>query len=196
MKPAQNLERRDKARLPYVCPISVKDLRSGESCSARMFNYSDTGIYFESDALLESGAEVYIGLRHSPFEDRASDYTCYGTIIMWRTELKEDAHFFYGYGTQIFWPNSPEKAKSHRKQRRHPRRPFNRQVQFVADHTISKGLAVDISPSGVFVKSGKRLRAGQIITLRIPDKTGKEVIVHGRVVWSNADGFGLTFISK
>jgi hypothetical protein len=196
MKPAHNLERRDKARLPYVCPISVKDERSGESCSARMFNYSGTGIYFESDALLESGAEVYIGLRHSPFENRPSDYTCYRTTIMWRKELKEDSHFFYGYGTQIFSPNSPEKEKSHRKQRRHPRRPFNRQIRFVADHTIAEGLAVDISPSGTFVKSGKRVRTGQVIALRIPDKTGKDVIVRGRVVWSNADGFGLKFITK
>jgi len=196
MKLAHNLERRDKARLPYVCPISVKDLRTGESCSARMFNYSGTGIYFESDALLESGAEVYIGLRHSPFEDRPSDYTCYRSTIMWRKELKEDAHFFYGYGTQIFSPEIPEKAKSHRQQRRHARRPFNRQVRFAADHTISEGLAVDISPSGVFVKSGKRLRTGQIITLRLPDKTGKDVVVQGRVVWSNADGFGLKFIVK
>ena len=196
MKPAHNLERRDKARLPYVCPISVKDLMSDKSCSARMFNCSDTGIYFESDALLESGAEVYIGLRHSPFEDRPSDYTCYRTTIMWRKELEEDAHFFYGYGTQIFPPESPGKAKSHRKQRRHPRRPFNRQVRFAADHTISEGLAVDISASGVFVTSGKRLRTGQIITLRIPDKTGKDVVVQGRVVWSNADGFGLKFILK
>jgi hypothetical protein len=195
MKPVHNLERRDKARLPYVCPISVRDLKSGESCPARMFNYSDTGIYFESDAFLESGAEVYIGLRHSPFEDRPSDYTCYRSIIMWRKELLEDSHFFYGYGTQIFSPNGLVKETSHRKQRRYPRRPFNRQVQFVADHTIAEGLAVDISPSGVFVKSGKRLRAGQNITLRIPDKTGKDVIVHGKVVWSNADGFGLKFTS-
>ena len=196
MKPAQNLEKRDKARLPYICPISVKDLMSGENCSARMFDYSDTGIYFESDALLESGAEVYIGLRHSPFEDRPSDYTCYRTTIMWRKELNEDSHFFYGYGTQIFSPESPEKAKSHRGQRRHLRRPFNRKVRFAADHTILEGHAVDISPSGVFVKSGKRVRIGQIITLRIPDKTGKEVFVQGKVVWSNADGFGLKFISK
>jgi hypothetical protein len=161
-----------------------------------MFNYSDTGIYFESDALLESGAEVYIGLRHSPFEDRPSDYTCYRTIIMWRKELKEDSHFFYGYGTQIFWPNSPEKAKSHRKQRRHPRRPCHRPVRFAVDHTISEGLAVDISPAGVFVKSGKRLRTGQIISLRIPDKTGEDVVVQGKVAWSNADGFGLKFIVR
>jgi len=161
-----------------------------------MFNYSDTGIYFESDALLESGAEVYIGLRHSPFEDRPSDYACYRTIIMWRKELKEDSHFFYGYGTKIFALESPEKAKPDRKQRRHPRRPFNRQIRFAADHTIAEGLAVDISSSGIFIKSGKRLRTGQIITLRIPDKTGKEVIVRGRVAWSNADGFGLKFIVK
>jgi len=161
-----------------------------------MFNYSDTGIYFESDAILEPGAEVYIGLRNSPFEDRPNDYACYRLTIMWRKELKEDAHFFYGYGTQIVSPEIPEKAKSHRKQRRHARRPFNRQVRFAADHTISEGLAVDISPSGVFVKSGKRLRTGQIITLRLPDKTGKEVVVQGRVVWSNADGFGLKFVVK
>jgi hypothetical protein len=161
-----------------------------------MFNYSDTGIYFESDAILEPSAEVYIGLRHSPFKDRPSDYTCYRLTIMWRNELKEDAHFFYGYGTQVSSPGIPEKAKSHRKQRRHARRPFNRLIRFAADHSISEGLAVDISASGLFVKSGKRPRTGQIITLRLPDKTGKEVVVQGRVVWSNADGFGLKFIVK
>jgi hypothetical protein len=196
MKPAQNLERRDKARLPYILPISVKDLMSGESCSARIFNYSDTGIYFESDALLESGTEVYIGLPHSPFEDLPSDYTCYRTTIMWRKELQEDSHFFYGYGTQILSRKGPEKAKSPCEHRRHPRKPFNRQVRFAAGHKISEGLAVDISLSGVFVKAGKRVRIGQIITLGIPDKTGKDVFVQGRVVWSNAAGFGLKFILK
>jgi len=114
---------------------------------------------------------------------------------MWRKEL-EDAHFFYGYGAQISSPEIPEKAKSHRKQRRHARRPFNRQIWFAADQAISAGLAVDISPSGVFVKSDKRVRTGQIITLRLPEKTGKDVVVRGRVVWSNADGFGLKFIVK
>jgi len=196
MKPAHNLERRNKARLPYVCPISVKNVRTGASYSARLFNYSDTGFYFESDALLEPGTEVYIGLRNSPFEDRPSDYSCYRMTVMWRRELKEDAHFFYGYGTEILPLESPGQAKSHRKKRRHPRRPFNRSVRFAADHTISEGLAVDISASGVFVKSGKKLRVGQIITLRLPDKTGKDVVVQGEVVWSNADGFGLKFIAK
>ena len=196
MKPAHNFERRDKTRFPYVCPISVKDLRSDKSYSARQFNFSETGIYFESDALLESGTKVYIGLRHSPFEDQASDYICYRMTIMWRKELTEDSHFNYGYGTKIFAPESPGKAKSHLKQRRYARRPFNRQVQFAADHTISKGLGVDISYSGVFVKSGKVPHTGQIIILRIPDNTGKDVIVRGRVVWSNADGFGIKFIAK
>ena len=196
MKPVHNLERRDKARLPYVSPISVKGLSSSDSFSARTFNYTGTGIYFESAALLEPGAEVYISLRHSPFEDRPSDYTCYRTTIIWRKEAKEDSHFFYGYGTQIFSSEIPEKVQPHREQRGHARRPFNRRVRFAADHTISEGHAVDISPSGVFVTSGKRVHTGQIITLRIPDKTGKDVVVQGKVVWSNADGFGLKFISK
>jgi Tfp pilus assembly protein PilZ len=196
MKAAHNLEGREKARLPYVCQISVKDLMSDESYSARMFNYSDTGIYFESDALLELGAEVYIGLRHFPFEDRPSDYACYRSTIKWRKELGEDSHFFYGYGTQVSPPKIPGTATSSSNQRKHPRRPFNQQVRFSTDHTISGGLTVDISPSGVFVKSGKRLRIGQIITLRMPNKTGKDVVVQGRVVWTNVDGFGLNFILK
>jgi hypothetical protein len=196
MKPAQNLERRDKARLPYVCPIIVNDLVSGATSSARMFNHSDTGIYFESDALLESGTEVYIGLCHPPSENRPSDYTCHRTTIIWCKELGGDAHFYYGYGTQALPPESLGKTKSSRKQRRHPPRPFNRKIRFAADDTILEGHAVDISPSGIFIKSGKRFRTGQIITLKIPDKTGEDVFVRGKVVWSNADGFGLKFIMK
>ena len=106
MKTAQNLERRDKARLPYVCPISVKDQMSDKSYSARMVDCSDTGVYFECDALLESGAEVYIGLRHSPFEDRPGDYICYRTTIMWRKELKEDRGMLFVFtepGEKSFW---------------------------------------------------------------------------------------------
>jgi hypothetical protein len=161
-----------------------------------MFNHSDTGIYFESDALLDLGAEVYIGLCHPPSKDRPSDYTCHRTTIMWRKELGVDAHFFYGYGTQVLPTENPRKAKSLRGLRRHARRPFNRKVRFAADRTILEGYAVDISFSGVFVKFGKRLRTGKIVTLKIPDKTGKEVFVQGKVVWSNADGFGLKFIVK
>jgi len=161
MKPAHNLERRDKARLPYVYPISVKDQMSDKSYSARMVNCSDTGVYFECDALLESGAEVYIGVRHSPFEDRPGDYICYRTTIMWRKELEEDAHFFYGYGTQLFSPESPGKAKSHRKQRRHARRPFNRQVRFAVDHTISEGVASTSALQGFSSRPAKDFALGK-----------------------------------
>ena len=196
MKPAHNLEGRDNARLPCDRPMSVKDLVSDKSYSARMCDYSDTGFYFESDAILEPGAEVHISLRHSPLEGPSSGNTCYHATIMWRKELDGDAHSYYGYGTQILSYESPGKVKAHRDRRRHPRRPFNRKVRFLADHTNWEGIAVNLSLSGVFVRSGKMLRTGQIITLRIPDKTGKDIVVQGRVVWSNADGFGLNFIVK
>ena len=196
MKAAHDLERRIRARFPSDLQISVKDLMLDECYSACMFNCSDTGIYFESDALLELSSEVYIGLRYFPFEDRHSDYACYRSTIIWRKELGEDSHYFYGYGTQISLSRTLEIATSSPNRRKKARRPFNQKVWFSSDHTISEGLAVDVSPSGVFIKSGKRPRVGQIITLKLPNKTGKAVVVRGRVVWSNAGGFGLNFILK
>ncbi len=195
MRPALNLERREKARLPHVCPITIKEPTSGKSHTGRLFNSSDTGFYFESDARLDAGAEVFIGLRHSPFDDRPVDYSCHRTQIMWRRQLPEDSHFFYSYGARIAAPEAAPPAKPNRNQRRHPRRPFNRKVRFAADQMIAEGLAVDISASGAFVTSGKKLRTGQVITMRIPDKAGKDVVVRGKVVWSNADGFGLQFVA-
>jgi hypothetical protein len=35
-----------------------------------------------------------------------------------------------------------------------------------------------------------------MITLAIPDKDGKEILIRGRVVWSNENGFGVKFIQK
>lgn len=196
MVEAPNLERRNKARLPHVCPISIKAPASGARHAGRLFNYSDTGFYFESDALLEPGVEVFLGLRDSPFDDRSSDFSYHRTKIMWRKELTEDSHYFYGYGAQISAAKAAAATGPNRNQRRHPRRPFNRKVRFAADQVIAEGLAVDISASGVFVKSGKTLRSGQIITMRIPGKAGKEIEVKGKVVWSSTDGFGLQFVSS
>jgi hypothetical protein len=195
MRAAPNLERRDKARLPHVCPITIKEASSGRIQSGRLFNYSDNGFYFESDALMDPGIEVFIGLRDSPFDDRPSDFSYHRTIIMWRKELAEESHFFYGYGAQIAQASPSPVPATKRNQRRHPRRPFNRKVRFAADNLIAEGLAVDISASGAFVKSGKMLRTGQVITMKIPDKTGKEIVVKGKVVWSSTDGFGLQFVA-
>jgi hypothetical protein len=196
MKAAHNPERRDKVRLPYVCPISVKDLKSGESCAARVFNYSDNGFYFESDSLLEQGAEVFIGFHHSPFEDQPSDYAFYRMTIMWRKELAPDSHFHYSYGGQIHQQEGSAEVKPPSEKRKFPRKPFMRQVRFSADHKISEGFTVDISRSGIYVNSGERLTIGAVITMRIPDKHGKEVVVQGRVVWSGVDGFGVKFIAR
>jgi hypothetical protein len=195
MRPALNPERRDKARLSHVCPISIREIASGGSHSGRLFNYSETGFYFESDAFLDQGVEVFIGLRKSPFAARSSDFSYHRTRIMWRRELAEDSPFFYGYGAEITAPGAAKKTPPSPNQRRHPRRPFNRPVLFGVGQVTAEGVAVDISASGTFVKSGKRLRTGQVVTLRIPDRNGKEVAVRGKVVWSNAEGFGLQFIA-
>jgi hypothetical protein len=196
MKPAENMERRGKARLSFLSPISLKDFHSGDKFAECLLNYSDTGFYFEGDQLLQPGTEVFIGLRRSPYEANPSDYTCYRTLLMWRKELKEGSHFFYGYGCQIKQRKSPEGSEPSREHRRHPRRSFNKPLHFEIEDRISEGFASDISPARVLVKSDRQPRTGQVVTLGIPDNSGKGLILKGKVVWSNADGFGLKFITK
>ena len=165
-----------------------------------MFNYSDTGIYFESDSLIGADTEVYLGIQKTPYEDGSSDYNCYRAIIAWRKDLPEDSHFFFGYGLKFVSGLYPKKMdegagdSSPKYNRRHPRRPLVRRIKMSSENGVNNGITTDISPSGVFVKSNTKFRTGQMITLVIPDKDGKDVLVRGKVVWSNKNGFGVKFI--
>ena len=200
----KNNEQRDNARLTHVSPISIKDIKTGATFSARMFNFSDTGIYFESDSMIDADTEVYLGIQETPFKDGPSDYNCYRAIMAWRKDLPEDSHFFYGYGLKFVSGQNSKKdgdgngagdfpPKYNRKQ---PRRPFMRRIKLSNENGVHNGMTSDISLSGVFVKSDTKFRTGQLITLAIPDKDGKEVIVRGEVVWSNKDGFGVKFMKN
>jgi hypothetical protein len=196
----KNNEQRDNARLTHVSPISIKDIKTGATYSARMFNFSDTGIYFESDSMIAADTEIYLGIQKTPYEDGGSDYNCYRAIIAWRKDLPEDSHFFYGYGLKFvsgqYPKNDGEGAgdSSPKYNRRHPRRPLSRPIKLSSGNGVHNGITTDISPSGVFVKSNTKFRTGQLITLAITDKNGKDVLVRGKVVWSNKDGFGVKFI--
>ena len=199
--PLKNTERRSKARLTLVTPLNIKDVDTGAVYTARMFNYSENGIYFESDNLINPGTPVQVGIRRAPYERSVSDYSCYRGVVMWRDKLPEDSHFYYGYGVKF--ASGPESgqaadedgrpAENHRK---HTRRPLRKPIRFSDDQQVFKGWTGDISPTGVFVNASHSLRPGQTITLAIPDKHGKDILIRGRVVWSNEHGFGVKFIQK
>jgi Tfp pilus assembly protein PilZ len=66
--------------------------------------------------------------------------------------------------------------------RKHPRRPYDQFTLFTT-HT------------GIFLMSESTLEVGQILTLVLPCKNGKDVKVKGEIVWSNDKGFGVKFLS-
>ena len=62
-----HFEKRETCRIEHTSPLQIKDLRSGVIYEARMFNYSDGGIYFESDGFFERETPLYIGINNSPY---------------------------------------------------------------------------------------------------------------------------------
>jgi hypothetical protein len=64
---ADNFDDRGTKRIPYVKPLQVMDLRSGDMYEAKMLDYSDGGISFASDGLFEKGTPLYFGILYPPF---------------------------------------------------------------------------------------------------------------------------------
>jgi len=100
LKIKNNLERRKSARLPHLSQIKVRELNSGVFVKGRMFNYSDNGLYFETDVLFNPGTEVFIVIEDSPFCRLTTGHKFYYAAIKHCSEL-DDSHYRYGCGAQI-----------------------------------------------------------------------------------------------
>lgn len=59
------LEDRDDPRFNHHSPLQIIDQSFGEIYEARIQNYSNGGIYFESDAFFQKGAKIYICMQSS-----------------------------------------------------------------------------------------------------------------------------------
>jgi hypothetical protein len=178
-KKVENLENRDTARIDHTSSLQVQDIASEKIYKARMFNYSKEGIYFESDSVLNPGIQIYIGIQNS--------------------ELKR-SFFRYGYGVKLASlankQDLPLNDKNEKKDlRKHPRRPYDKFTLFTTQNGIFEGSINNISSSGVFLMSESNLEVGQILTLVLPCKNGKDAKIKGEIVWSNDKGFGVKFLS-
>jgi len=60
-------EDRDETRFDHNSPLQVKDLGSGAIYEAKTQNYSNGGVYFESDGLFQNGTKIYICMKNSPY---------------------------------------------------------------------------------------------------------------------------------
>ena len=195
----ENPENRNNARIDYRSPVMIENLKAGIIYQARMLNYSKHGLYFETDSLLQLGEEVFIGIEYSPYSDSQDTYECLRSTIMWRKKLPT-SHFNYGYGVKYSFDYDKQKSRDERlkivdDQRKHTRKRYSQDLLFAAQNKILKGLAKNISPSGVFIETHHRLEAGYVITLVLPLKNDKTAKIKGEIIWSGPNGFGVKFIS-
>ncbi len=196
----ENLENRDSARMSHTSSLQVKDLQSGKIHKARMFNYSKEGVYFESDSVLNPGMQIYIGIQNSPYASLPDVLEYHRAEIMWRKKLKH-SFFRFGYGVKLVSLSNKQDLELNdiiktKDLRKHPRRPYNKSTLFATQNEIFEGSIKNISSSGFFIKAKKALEVGQILTLALPFKNGKEVKIKGQIVWMNDEGFGVKFLSN
>lgn len=195
----ENPENRNNARITYKSPVTIEDLSAGIIYQARMLNFSKHGLYFETDNLLHPDDEVFIGVEYSPYSDSHDTYECLRAKIMWRRKLPT-SHFKYGYGVKYSIDYDKQKSRNGSlkivdDQRKHTRKRYSQNLLFATQNKILKGLAKNISPSGVFIQTRQRLEAGHTVTLVVPLKNDKTAKIKGEVVWSGPEGFGVNFIS-
>ena len=191
-----NPEKRDNTRFDYQAPIVLEDAKFGILQGARMFNYSDFGLYFETDHFLAPGTDIYIGIPNSPYTPNRDVYERYHALIKWRKPLKESS-FYYGYGIRFLEADPMNRPiKRGIESRRHPRKPCSLYVKYAVRRKIYPGEIKNISLSGAFIKTNENdgLDVGQPLQLAIPNrKKGNVIKRSARVIWSNHKGLGIKF---
>jgi hypothetical protein len=191
-----NPEKRDNTRFDHQTPIVLEDAKFGVLQGARMFNYSDFGLYFETDHFLAPGADIYIGIPNSPYAPDPDSYERYHAEIKWRKPLKYSA-FYYGYGVQ-FLKSDPMDRPIQRgiESRKHPRKPCSVYIKYAFKNRILPGEVKNISLGGAFLKTNENdsLNVGQRFMLVIPNKKKRDVIKRTvKVIWSSQKGLGVQF---
>ena len=229
-----NDEYRDNARFDHEAAILIENYPRGSYYHARMFNYSEGGMYFESNIPFRRGTIIIFGIENSPFENCPGVYRA---KVKWCEKLADKSSiYYYGVGAEFFKPNrlsskiprtiTPQQKhpagrfvyqrgvmgkpqigratspKSNRPlfrnraqySRKHPRKPFSKNINYTANKKFYEGLVKDISRGGMFIKSGDKFSVGQELTLAIPTANRlKSLKLRGEVVRTEKEGFGVKF---
>jgi len=196
-KMLEKLENRRAERTDHTTPLLVKDLKSDEIYEARMFNFSYSGIYFESDCVYEKGTLIYIGIQNSPYSISSRVFEYYKGEVVWRKDFKR-ALFKHGYGVHFVAGSSKQDwdaddTRNAENMRMHPRKPFFQTVRLSTHERICVGNTKNISASGVFIAAEENLEIGQTLKLNFPLKNGETAEYTGQIVWLNKEGFGIKF---
>jgi hypothetical protein len=189
-----NPEKRSCARLSHQAQITLESFEVGVMHEARMYNYSKSGLYFESDFYLVPGTEIYIGINNSPYTPQAGVYECYRSVIKWRKFL-ESSGFDYGYGIEIKGRvPCRQKPVETGESRRYPRTSCSIPTVIQSNSRRTRGVIQNVSYGGVFINCSDRLPIGQRVFLTIPLKKKQKLVTRaGEIIWRNQNGLGIKF---
>jgi hypothetical protein len=194
-----NPERRDRTRFVHESKITLENSEIGVQRGCMMYNFNYNGLYIEADTRLEQETEIRIGIKNSPFASEPDKFESYRGIIKWRKTLKRSS-YYYGYGVELIFEDAVDVDEDQDQDqflwsRENPRKALTIPVKFEYENCTYEGTTENVSTDGAAVKTKDPVRAGQQITIEIPlKKKGKIARLHGKVSWSNRQGFGVKFI--
>lgn len=201
-------EKRKKRRFYYETAVALASIKGGVTSVAKMFNVSEGGVYFESDALLPSDTQICIWIANSPFAKDPGVYESHRVKVVWRSELK-DSVYAYGYGARRLDPvgifsesrvmsryDMPRprfgRLRQIKDSRRYPRKPLHKSVYFGSQNAHFKGRIQNASRSGLFIETLDRFEEGRSIRIVIPDdRFDRYLSISARVVRSEPGGIGV-----
>ena len=189
----QSSERRAAARLQHETHIAIEKAGSGSRHTARMINFSRQGACVESDLYLAPGTQVTLRIEQSPYAEPVEAPEAYRAEVKWRKFL-EEAVFDYGYGVEIQGQVAPPPApgQAAAESRRQARTACAVPTLIQGSGQPVRGIIQNASPAGVFIRCPNAMAVGQRVSLAIPIRKKRRLIVRsGVIVHVEPNGIGI-----
>jgi len=208
-----DIERRKHKRYQYEAIISHDILSQEATPAGKIYNFSNYGLYFESNQTFYAGEEIFVEIIDHPQSSDIGLELLFDVEIVWRKDL-QDSSFKQGYGAKFNTPvesiektigesivrkSSPRrfpkpKIKEKYDAREHPRKSYHKSLLFNCKNAIYRGLVTNISRGGAHIKTKSQLSLGQKVKFVIPvSRTGKNLKLMGWIVRLTPEGFAVCF---
>jgi len=93
------MEHRKNERFYHESPVMIEDSRTGFKYNGLMQNYSNSGMYLESDYAPRPNRKLHITVDNLPLNSSPQTYMAQ---VKWRRLLNQDSAYDYGIGVQYF----------------------------------------------------------------------------------------------
>ena len=205
------IARRANRRYVHETDILHDVVLSDNFYDGKIYNFSNDGVYFESNEIILPGDEISITIIKIQQKVIADTQKIFDVEILWQKDV-QGSSFRYGYGAKLLRPKGSliklfgrsklenidlnnqdrKNAIDEKDPRTYPRKIYNEMSKFVCRKQIYQGLVTNISRGGAFIETKKRFSFGEKITLIIPrEKPRKDVKLKGWIVRMDETGFGI-----